>query len=57
MRERERKRERELELDNFNTQGFHLDQPVLAILLTQINMTIPQTNLISTIKQLINAVS
>ena len=32
-------------------------QPVLAILETQINTTIPQTNSISTIEQLINAVS
>ena len=32
-------------------------QPVLAILQTQVNTTIPQTNIISTIKQLINAVS
>ena len=34
-----------------------MQQPVLAILQTQISTTIPQTDIISTNKQLINAVS
>ena len=40
-----------LELENFNTINYN------AILQTQINTTIPQTNIISMIKQFINAVS
>ena len=45
-RQIDRQTDRELELENFNAQC-----PVLAILQTQINTTMPQTNIISTTKQ------
>ena len=58
--DRDRQRETETERTRTRTRKLHYSrivalgpfgQPVLAILQTQINTTIPQTNIISTIKQ------